>query len=72
MPDLKTSFCSKFAIKNFRATVANADNEILKLLSALFDMYLDHILAKFETNRMVQNVQNCEVLDKNPNSLNHF
>ena len=66
MCDLKTNFCSKFAIKTFRATIANADTGILKSLCTLFDTYLNHILAKFEPNRMVQNVQKFEVLDKKP------
>ena len=32
----------------------NADIENLKFLHTLFDKHLDHMLAKFEPNRMVQ------------------
>ena len=72
MPDLKTIFCSKFAIKLFRVSVANADTVILKSLCTLFDMYLEHLLAKFELNRMVKNGQNFEVLDKTPSFVKPF
>ena len=48
----------------FRATVANADIESLKSLHTLFDSYLDHMLAKFEPNCIVQNVQKFELFDK--------
>ena len=43
-----------------RATVAKADTGDLKSLHTLFDTYLDHMLGKFEPNRMVQNVHNFE------------
>ena len=66
MPDLKNNFSSKFAIKTFPCYVANADTGILKSPCTLFDTYLDHILAKFELNCMVQNVQNYEALEQNP------
>ena len=72
MPDLKTNFCSKLPLKLFRATFANADTGILNSLCALFDTYLDHILAKFEPIRIGQNVQNFEVLDKNSFFKNNF
>ena len=42
----------------------NADTESLKSLQTLFDTYLDHILAKFEQNNTVQNVQNFELFEK--------
>ena len=29
-------------------------------------MHLDHMMVKFEPNRVVQNVQNVEVFDKKP------
>ena len=44
--------------------VANADTESLKSFRTLFDTYLDHVLAKFEANRIVRNVQNCELFNK--------
>ena len=50
----------------YRATIANPDTGFLKSLCTLFDTYLDHILAKFEPNCIVQNVQNFELFDKNP------
>ena len=46
-----------FPLKLFLATVANANTECLKSLHTLFDMYLEYLLAKFEPNRIVQNVQ---------------
>ena len=57
---------SKFAIITFPAIVANADIGSLKSLHTLFGMYLDHMLVKFEQNRMVRNIQNFELFDKNP------
>ena len=66
MPDLKLNFCSEFAIKTFRPTIANAETGSLKSLHTLFDTYLNHIMVKFEPNRMIQNVQIFELLGKNP------
>ena len=37
----------------------------LKSLHTLFDKYLDHMLAKFKQNRMVQTARNFELFDKN-------
>ena len=50
--------------KHFRATFANADTGNPKYFYTLFDTYLDNVLAKSERNRMVQNVQNFELLKK--------
>ena len=47
----------------------NAEIESLKSLHTLFDKYLEHMLMKFEQNRMVQNIQNFELLGK---MVNHF
>ena len=55
MPDWKCNFCSKFSFKLFCGTVANADMKSLKSLHTFFDMYLDNMLKKFESNFMVQN-----------------
>ena len=33
-------------------------------LYTLFDKYLDHMLVKFEQNRMVRTIQNIELFDK--------
>ena len=41
----------------------------VKSLHALFDTYLDCMLAKFDPNRMVRNVQKFELLDKKPSSF---
>ena len=47
-------------------TIADADIRSLKSLCTLFDdKYLDHILVKFEQNRMVRTVQNFYRLIKN-------
>ena len=53
-------------LKLFCATVANADTGSLKFLHTLFDTYLDHMLTKFEANRMALNVQNFSFFDKKP------
>ena len=44
--------------------VANADTGSLKSVHSLFDTYLDHMLAKFESNSIVRNVSNFELFDK--------
>ena len=51
-------------LKLFRATVANADTGSLKSLHTLFDKYLDHMLVKFEQNRMVRTIRNFELFGK--------
>ena len=48
-------FWNKFGVKLFRATVVNAKIGGLNVLPKLFDMCLDHMLGKFEQNRMVRN-----------------
>ena len=57
----KSIFAVNFPLKLFRITVANVYTKCLKLglksLRTLFDAYLDYMLAKFEPNRMVRNVQ---------------
>ena len=45
-----------FPVGHF-VTITDADIESLKSLRTLFDKYLDHILMKFEQNRMVRNIQ---------------
>ena len=64
MPERKTNFCGKFAIKLFRATVANADIKSLKSLHTFLKQCLYHMIVKFEQNRMVQTSQNFELLTK--------
>ena len=59
----------KLPLKLFRATVANDDTGSLKSFQTLFDTYLDHMLAKFEPNRMVKNVQNFWIFDKKKTSF---
>ena len=57
MPDWKKNFFNNFELKLSRVTVANAIIGSLKSLSTLFDMYLAHILLKFEQNRMIRNTK---------------
>ena len=64
MPDRKINFCSNLPCKIFNATFANADTGSLKSLH-VFNTCLDHMMAKFEPNCTVQNVQNLELLDEN-------
>ena len=42
----------------FYVTIADADIGSLKSLHTLFDKYLDHMLVKFEQNRVVRTIQN--------------
>ena len=49
----------------FYVTVTDADIGSLKSLHTLFDMYLDHMLVKFEQSRIVQTTQILELFDKN-------
>ena len=44
--------------------IADADIGSLKSLHTLFDKYLDHMLVKFEQNRVVRSIQNFELFDK--------
>ena len=60
MSDRKINFAVNLPLKLFRATVVNADTESLKSLHTFFDTYFDHMLAKFEPFRIIQNVQNFE------------
>ena len=70
MSDRKSNFAVDLSFKLFRATVANAGLGRLKSLHTLYDTYLDHLLAQFESNSMVQNVHNLDLLDKNNNNKN--
>ena len=54
----------------FYITIADADNGSLKSLHSLFDKYLDHMLVKFEQNRMVQTIPIFKLFDKK--MVNHF
>ena len=60
----KPLFAVNLPLKLFRATVDNADTKSLESLHTLFDMYLDHMLVKFEQNPMVRNIKKCELYDK--------
>ena len=64
MPDRKINFAVNLLLKLFLATVANSETGNLKSPHTLFDTYLDHMLVKFEPNRMVHFVQNIESFDK--------
>ena len=61
---MKTNFCSKFSIKTLPYYRCKCRIESLKSLYTFFDTYLDHLLAKFEPNRTVQNVKNFELFDE--------
>ena len=52
------------APKSSNCKVTDADIESLKSHRTLFDNYLDHMLMKFEQNRMVKNIQKFEVFGK--------
>ena len=45
-------------------TIADADIGSLNSLHTLFDKYLDHVLVKFEQNRMVRTIQTLEYFDQ--------
>ena len=49
----------------FYVTIADADIGSLKSLHALFGKYLDHMILKFEQNRIVRTIQNFVLFDKN-------
>ena len=55
-----------FPIKGIVMLPSKADADIgsLKSLHTLFDKYLDHMLVKFEQNRMVQTIQNLKLFGK--------
>ena len=44
--------------------IADADIGSLKSLRTLFDKYLDHMLVKYEQNRLIQSIHNFELFDK--------
>ena len=67
-----STFAENLHSKLFRATVANADTESLRILHTLFDTYLDHMLAKFEPNRIARIAQNFELFDRNLSFLRPF
>ena len=48
----------QFSDRVFYVTIADAEIGSLKSLHTLFDKYLDHMLVKFEQNRMVRTIQN--------------
>ena len=49
----KSIFAVNLPFNLCRDTIANADTGSLKSLHTLFDTYLNHMLVKFEPNRMV-------------------
>ena len=53
-----------FSNRLFYVTIADADIVSLKSLHTIFDKYLDHMLVKFEQNRMVWTIQNFELFEK--------
>ena len=65
MSALATVALRVFFARAFYFTIADADIESLNSLHTLFDKYLDHMLVKFEQNRMITTIQNFEPFDKN-------
>ena len=59
MEEFLWQICCKnwFSNRAFYVTIDDADIGNLKSLHTLFDKYLDHMLVKFEQNRMVWTVQ---------------
>ena len=61
----RQTYCKNwFSDRVFHVTIADADIGSLKSLHTLFDKYLDHMLVKFEQNRMVRTMQNFELFDE--------
>ena len=65
----KSIFVVNLPLKIFRATVANDNTESLKSFNTLFDTYLDYMLAEFESNSIVGNVQNVGFWTKKKNEF---
>ena len=59
----KPIFAVNLPLKLFRATVSNADIRSLKSLYASLKKCLNHMLAKFEQNRMLQITRNFGLFD---------
>ena len=59
-----------FSDRVFYANIDDADIRSLKSLNTLFGKYLDHMLVKFEQNRIVRTIQNFEQFVKK--MVNHF
>ena len=54
-----------FSDRVFYIIITDADIGSLKSLHTLFnDKYLDHMMVKFEQNRMIRTIQNFELFDK--------
>ena len=68
----ENQFCSKFAVKTFPCSVANADIGSLCLSIHSFKNVCYHMLVKFEQNRMVETTRTFELLTKNRVFLNQF
>ena len=66
MSNGKINFAVNLPLKLLRATVTNTDTGSRRSPHTLFDMYLDHMLTKFEANRKIQNV---ELFDKKQKSF---
>ena len=58
MPDLKSIFAVNLPLKHFRAGVVSLDTGSLQSLHTLFETNLNHMLVKFEPNRMGQKCTN--------------
>ena len=58
-------FTAKIDFPIFYATITDPGIGNLKILHTLFDYLLDHMLVKFEQNRIVENILNFELFGKN-------
>ena len=65
-------FWSIFAVKTSPATVANADIRSLKSVHTFLEVCFQHMLVKFEQNRMVQTTRNVEPFDKKKKTKHFF
>ena len=74
MSDRKMIFALNLELKFLSASVASAniENSSLKSLLKLFYTCLDHVLVKFEQNRMVKSIQNFKLFDRKPGFLKLF
>ena len=56
-----------FSDRAFYIFINDPDIGSLNFFHTLFDKYLDHMLVKFELNRIIRNKQNFELFGKNKN-----
>ena len=62
----KINYTANLPLQFFSATVEHVDAANLHFLPTLSDTYLAHMLVKFETDCVVEIVQNFGLFDKKP------